>query len=408
MSDALTIFDTHSLPRPTLGDRSLFPELAYGSFLAHAAISPTNQAIVEALSTAAQKLAQHGCGAFLHFAEGRERLRHKLAQFLQVKPDNIALTPGTSRGITDVALGLPLVAGDRILSFDGEFPANIHAYQVAAQAAGASLTLLTKAQPGQQQRILEEVEKELRAGARYLAVSAVQFQSGLRMPLEELGELCLRYEAFFLVDGIQALGSLPLAPQAFHADALMTGAHKWMLGMEGTGYSYLSPRLLEVLKPLTTGWLSFEAGEAFLFGEPDLLRYDLTLKKSAAVFEGSTTNTLGFVALEAAVDVLMSFERGEIFAHVQGLHNDWEDPISALGFRSLRGKKEGERSGLLSFKVPEDIRLGDLIFQLRSHGVMASSPDACLRLSPHFSNSPAEKQMLLDAIAASLHTLRQD
>ena len=62
------------------------------------------------------------------------------------------------------------------------------------------------------------------------------------------------------VDAIQALGVIPFDVEELNIDALACGAHKWLMGIEGTGFVYLSPQLG------SNKSIVFEAGSATRMG----------------------------------------------------------------------------------------------------------------------------------------------
>jgi len=381
------------VPAPLLGDRALFPRLGYSAFLGHAAISPLSVAASEAVQACISDAARGGAAAYPVWDAQRQRLRQSLAELLGAGPGEIALTPGTTRGVTDIALGLPWRTGDVLVTFEGEFPANVTPWQCAAAAFGATVRFLPAPEPtapDADARILENLERELVRGVRFVAVSAVQFQTGFRMPLLEIGRLCRAHGARFLVDGIQACGVVPLNVRELGIDALAAGAHKWLLGLEGSGFLYVRPEFGAELRPLTAGWVSHEEAESFLFQGAGRLRYDRPFKASAAVFEGSSQNAVGFAALEAGVDVCRALGPRAIFEHVQRYHDVMEEVWVARGFRSLRAPGPEGRSCLLCFEVPAHVSLSPLVMGLRARGIMVSTPDGNVRVAPHFSNDAAE------------------
>jgi selenocysteine lyase/cysteine desulfurase len=389
-------------PAAELGSRALFPDLEARAYLAHAAISPASSRVVAAVRACVDDLAKKGVLTFPRYEAQRERLRAALAALLGVEPASIALTPGATRAVTDLALALPLHAGDELVTFEGEFPANVTPWQLAAGAAGARLTFLSAPRAGAKDELLSAVEARLRAGARYVAVSAVQFQTGLCMPLGDLAALCRSADAVLLVDAIQAVGAVPLAAGWPGATAVVGGAHKWLLGVEGAGYAYVSPELAARLRPLTAGWLSHEDGEAFLFRGAGFLRYDRPLRPAPRVFEGSTASLLGLVALEAGVELVLELGVERIFAHLQGYHDLVEPSLVALGFRSLRASTASERSGILSFAAPPGVDVPALAAALRARGVVVSTPDGLIRLAPHFANALGEAPLVASAFEEAL------
>jgi selenocysteine lyase/cysteine desulfurase len=190
-------------------------------------------------------------------------------------------------------------------------------------------------------------------------------------------------------------------------DYLVCGAHKWLMGMEGVGFLYARPERARALVPRTAGWLSHEDGARFLFAGPGHLRYDLPIKQSVQMLEGGSSSTVGFAALEAAIDPLLELTQAAIFAHLSRYNDSLESGVSARGFVSRRAARADSRSGILSFRTPADLPAADLVTELRARGVYASMPDGLLRFAPHFPNALSEIETVLGALDESIAALRQ-
>jgi selenocysteine lyase/cysteine desulfurase len=389
------------------GDRSLYPTLSAKAYLAYAAIAPVSSLVKTAVNQVLDAYAERGNVAFFESLEQRERLREKLGRLVGAKPADIALTSGTTRAISDLALCLPWQAGERVVLFDGEFPANVSPWQQAAQLFGLRVDFVPMAHAIEdEESFMRPLAELLQQGARLVAVSAVQFQTGLRMPLARIAQLCARHGAELCVDAIQACGAVPLDVEALGVDYLITGAHKWLLGPEGVGFMYARPERARALLPRTAGWLSHEDGTRFLFAGPGELRYDRPLKHTVQVLEGSSSSTLGFVALEAGIEPLLALTPPAIFGHIGQYLDVLEPGVTARGFRSRRAREPERRSGILSFEPPDGISATDLVTQLRASGVFASMPDGLLRFAPHFPSSVSEIETVLSALDDALAQLR--
>ena len=395
-------------PHIALGDRSLYPELEAKAYLAYAATAPVSRLVKAAVNGVLDGYARRGNVAFFDFIEQRERLRGKLGQLVNAPPSDIALTSGTTRGISDLALCLPWQAGDRVALFEAEFPANVSPWLRAAELFGLRVDFVPMAQAVEDEAsFLQPLERLLSAGVRLVAVSAVQFQTGLRMPLGQIGKLCQRYGAELCVDAIQACGVVPLDVQESGIDYLVTGAHKWLLGPEGAGFLYARPERARALLPRTAGWLSHEDGTRFLFAGPGELRYDRPIKHNVQMLEGGSSSTLGFAALEAAIEPILDLTPAAIFEHLDQYLNLLEPDVVARGFRSRRSSQKERHSGILSFEPPASVSATDVVMQLRARGVFASMPDGLLRFAPHFPNALSEIETVLAALDDALSALRQ-
>ena len=121
--------------------------------------------------------------------------------------------------------------------------------------------------------------------------------SGTLFPIGQVGALCRERGIFFLVDGAQTLGTVPVDMAAMGIDGLAFPGHKGLLGPQGIGGLVVTDALAAELEPLVsggTGSLSESLSmPPFL---PDRL-------------EPGTLNLPGIFGLGAALDYLA--EQGE-------------------------------------------------------------------------------------------------
>jgi selenocysteine lyase/cysteine desulfurase len=252
---------------------------------------------------------------------------------------------------------------------------------------------------------LAELERELDRGLRLVAVSAVQYKTGLRMPLAEMASLCHEYGAEIFVDAIQALGATPVDVSC-GIDYLSSGSHKHLMGAEGAGFLYVAERCAAALKPRLAGWLGHVDPVAFLVGDEPQLRYDKPLQRGAPALEIGTSNVIGLAALGASIELLGQLGVANIHAHVNGYLETLEAGLGERGFRSHRAKSPALRSTLLSVTVPAGLRLSKLAAALRDHGVIGNTPDGLLRFAPHWPNGHDEVPHVLEAVDQALAALR--
>jgi len=381
------------LPEARLGDRSLFPDLSLAAYLNHAGVSPLSTPVRWAVEDLMAAYAWGGAQATAHVLGLRGRLREKLARLLGVGAGELALTGGASHGVQAVALSVPWRRGDRVVLFEGEFPANATPWQRAAELFGLEVVFAPLGPFAESVEAgLAALEEILAGGARLVAVSAVQFRTGLVMPLAEMAALCARHGAEIFVDAIQALGAVPFDAAALSLDYVASGAHKWLMGAEGAGVLYVRPERLRALRPAPVGWLSHEDPVSFLTEGPGHLRYDRPLRREATVFEGSSAAGLSQAALEASADLLLGLGVENIHRHVNRYLDLLEPALEARGFRSQRPKAAARRSCILSLTPPPGQASPRLRAALLADGVAVAIPDGLLRFAPHWPND-AEREL---------------
>lgn len=379
-----------------MGDRSLFTGLEPLVYVNHASISPPSILSRKAVQTLMADCAKRGAAAFPTWIAQRSRLREKLAKLVGAKAGDIALTQNTTRGVSDVALCFPWKKGDRVIVFRGEFPSNVTPWQRAAELFELEVVMLDadrfRTEPD---AAMSELGVALAKGARLVAVSAVEFQTGFAMPLRLMSEAARSAGAALFVDAVQAVGMVPIDVDALGIDFLASGSHKWLMGMEGAGFLYAREAWARALVPRVAGWLSHERALDFLFDGPGKLVYDKPIRSGIDFLEGGNSSSTAFAALEASLDAILSLGVTEIFDHVQRYNDVLEPKAVELGFRSVRAVDTGGRSGSLSLLPPDGVDVRSVHRELMALGIACAIPDGHLRLSPHWPNALDETEQVL-------------
>lgn len=387
-----------------LGDRSLFPLLQADVYANHAAVSPLSAPVVDAIAATAQSYARHGLGALPQVLDHRAGLAEDLAALVSVAPADIAWVANTSTGVIDIAWGMDWRRGDRVVLFEGEFPSNVTPWLQAAEHFDLKVEWIGADGFGDGSgRGLQRFD-ELMAGARLAAVSAVRFQSGLRMPVEAMARICRRRGARLFVDAIQAVGATPLDLSA--VDFASFGSHKWTMGPEGAAALIVRPDAADDLRPRLAGWMSHQDPFDFLSGGPGLLRPARPLQSGPGWAQVGAASALTFAGWRTAVGLIRGLGVVAIAGHLQRWHDRLEPLLHARGFASLRAGDPAGRSGSLCLRPPRGVDGGQLQRLLSDAGVACSYPDGCLRFAPHWPSSLDEALQIDGAVASALGLAR--
>ena len=389
-----------------IGDRTLFPTLEARAYLAHAAVAPLARDVQAAIGEVLELVGALGITAMPTMAEASDRARMAFARLVGVPAGQVARVANTSAGVTAISTGLRLEAGDRIVTFQGEFPTNVRPWMEAARRAGAEVVqvpltpFLRSHAEG-----LAAVDAVLDERTVLVAVSAVEFHTGLAMPVAELAKRAHGVGARLFVDAIQAVGAMPIDAPALGVDYLACGGHKWLMGPLGVGYLHVAPAAREELDPQQVGWVGNE--EPFIFlNAPNELRYDRPLFADAQAFEQGVFNFAGLAGSAVAMETLSALGPAAIHSHVQAYHDVLEPQVEALGWRSLRSWEPAGRSGILAFDPPAGIVTEDVVVRLGERGVVVTGPDGRLRIAPHWPNSDAEIPFVVETLERATAALR--
>ena len=315
-------------------------------------------------------------------------LRVKLAAMIGAPHDRVGLSGNTTYGFNIVAGGYPWQRGDNVVLSDGEFPATVYPW-VSLKRIGVELRFApTKNGFINEDLLIDLADKNTVA----ISVSWVQFNNGYRTDLKKLGEFCRSREILFCVDGIQGMGVIPIDVPGNLIDLFTSGCAKWMCGPCGTGFFYLSRRAEEKLKPINIGWLSVDWGDDFT----NLLRYDLPERPGPSKYEFGTYAYQDIRALNASVDMHLSFDRQPVWNHIRMMTGMLMDKIESdkrFELKSIR--EENRRSGIVTFQSSNTKSLYSF---LREKRYIVSFREGHIRVSPHFYNTPEEIESFIGAL----------
>ena len=268
-----------------------FPVSERLTYLNHAGVSPLCRSTANAMQELTTDALEWGSWHYDRWLAAYSGLRDSTARLVGSKPTEIAIVKNTSEGIATVANGLRWKAGDRIVAFREEFPANVFPWMRLEQQAGVTVIWLSYLDP------LERIEEACR-GARLLSISYVQYLSGYRANLAAIGEICARHGCLFLVDAIQGLGVFPLDVEACKISALASDGHKWLLGPEGCGILYIREEMQDQIEPHEFGWTNTAQFN-------DYASREMKLRPDAGRYECGTLNTVGCYGLRASMNLLL-------------------------------------------------------------------------------------------------------
>jgi cysteine desulfurase / selenocysteine lyase len=381
-------FEQKSLPEPVAAEplwrhyRDQFPVTERLIYLNHAAVAPLPRPTAEAMQGLAQDALDYGSLHYDKWLDTYERLRVAAARLIGADRGEIAIVKNTSEGIATVAMGLKWHPGDRVVAFREEFPSNYYPW-LRLEEHRASVDWLSVTDS------LDTIDRACR-GAKLLAISFVQYLSGLRADLGTIGEICHRHGCFFLVDAIQGLGAFPLNVQTAHIDALAADGHKWMLGPEGCGILYIRKNRQDSIFPMEFGWTN-------VAGYADYSSRDLTLRPDAGRYECGTLNTIGCYGLRASLEFLLDVGIERIALAVRALTDQLAEGAIRKGYELLGNRTRENGAGIIAVQKP-GLDSRQVVHALKERGIIAAPRQGWVRFSPHFYISPEDIERVVEAL----------
>jgi len=350
----------------------LTEELAY---LDHAATSPL-PGRTRAAMTSFVEARRFVRRAWEEYETLDQDLRQALGQLINASPEEIALVQNTAVGINIAAHALPFQPGDNVIFCDMEYPANVYPWMNLGRH-GVEARIIPNREGG---LALDDLEEYLDQRTRAVAVSAVEFLTGFRSDLQSIGELCKARDIYFVVDGIQALGVIPLDVRECHIDILSCGGPKWLMGPCGQGFLFCRRELIEEMTPAY-------AGASSVVDFLNFRDYDLTFLPNAKRFELGTLNLVNMVGLLASVNLLQEVGLEEIWRWTLHLTDVLIDDLQQRGYQIASCLRPKHRSAIVSFSTPDVQADYD---KLIANNVIISLREKYIRVSPHCYNTEEE------------------
>jgi selenocysteine lyase/cysteine desulfurase len=236
---------------------------------------------------------------------------------------------------------------------------------------------------------------------RLVALTHVPTNSGLVQPVEAIGKACRESGVLYLVDACQSVGQLPVDVAAIGCDFLSATSRKFMRGPRGSGFLYVSRRVLDAgLEPL------FPDLHGATWTDADAY----TVRGDARRFENWEFAYALVLGTGAAARYAMEIGIPEIAARTAALAALARERLSAAGFRVLdRGPR---LCGIVTVEIPgrEPEAFQAALHERRINTSVSTRAYAlldfdqkgvawALRLSPHYYNTDDEIGAAVGVIA---------
>lgn len=371
-----------------------FPIAAGQVFAGHAGVTALPRCVADAIcGYVTRSCEQHQ--EFGTVLQDIASARVRCAALIEAQPDEIALLGPTSLGLSIFANGLDWNAGDQIVCYLDDYPANVYPW-LNLRRRGVEVIFLQPDRPG---RITPElVQAALTPRTRLVALASCHFLTGWRIDVDAIGRLLQAAGVLFSLDAIQTLGAFHTPVR--HVDFLSADAHKWLLGPLAIGIVYVAKRNFPICHPTLIG--------AWNVHSPQFITQDeVVFPETAQRYEPGVHNVAGLYGMLAAVDLFLKIGMDEISARILEVRDYLQAELQSLGFQTISpGRDEPLRSGILTVRHPAH-ESGRLFRALEEARITASlratrGGQTWLRFSPHFYNTRDEMDRILAALRAAL------
>lgn len=319
-----------------------------------------------------------------------EIIRRRLAASFGCDPEEMAITRNATEALEIVQFGLPLKAGDEVLTTDQDYPSMLSAWRQREQRDGIVLkTFSYPTPPPSPADLVQRFEKAITPRTKVILVSFVTFTTGQIFPVRDICRMARARGIETIVDGAHAYAQFPFVGSELECDYFGAAGHKWLLAPVGTGFLYVRRDKISRVWPLFAS-----------AAKPDNIRKFESIGTSPVAHRNAISEALSFhesigVERKAARLRYLRDRWMNRLANVKGVTmRNSQDPAQSCGIAalSLAGWDAGDLTKYLIEKHSVHVR---------PRWVTGAYPFNCIRVSPNVYTTTEEINLFCKGVEAA-------
>ena len=307
--------------------------------------------------------------------KGLQRIRQTVAGFLQAPVNNIAFIPNFSYALNAIVQALK--GTEKVMLYRNDYPSvlepfRINHFDITWIEAGDGFDIN-----------IEELKASLLTNKiDVLAISHVQWMSGYKLNIKEVGSFCAANNIAFIVDATQSMGAISIRIDELDVDVLIASNYKWMNGGFGAGVMYMSDAFLKRYPPVIGGNASYA-----MVG--DEWKYTPSLRS----YEPGHLNLHGLLILEIATNKKLEAGIKAIEQHNMYLTQQLVKGIEETEFELLGNTGMINRSSIVLIKATVELQK-----YLSGNNIISIYRNGYVRISIHYHNTEADIEAILKSL----------
>ena len=330
-------------------------------------------------------------------------LRSSAARLIGAGDGEVVMTGSDTQGWTKAlwgfALGGGIARGQQVLADRISYDSHYLGLLQVCEMTGATVEVVPSTGDGTID--LDALAAAVGAGRVALAaLTHIGTHRGLVNPVEEAGAVCRRAGVPFFLDVCQSVGQVPVDVGRIGCDVATATGRKWLRGPRGTGLLYARTAFADRLRPPGIGW------SGALWDDAGHYR----LRPGAGRLSEFEVPVGAHIGLGVAIDHALGLGLDAIAGRVTHLA---ERLRGALGGVEGAAVHDGgtRRSGIVTFTldgasppaVAEAASAAGVNLSVSEApwarlDMAAPNPTSVVRASPHYYNTEAELDQLIDVV----------
>jgi selenocysteine lyase/cysteine desulfurase len=336
-------------------------------------------------------------------AELLEKFYDEVAILINAKSSNIAFTTSATDAYVKALSSIVFKEGDVIITTVDDYISNQITF-ISLQKK-LNVKIIRTKNLADNELDLEDLENLIKKYTpKLVAITHIPTNSGLIQNVEGVGKICKKYDVLYLVDACQSVGQMFVDVEKIGCDFLTATGRKFMRGPRGTGFLYVSDKILEqnyaplLLDMRGAHWSEYDDYELF---------------KTAKRFEHWEISYASLLGFTEALKYANTIGIHTIEHYNKGLSERLRGNLKNSGFQIW--DQGNNLSSIITFCGP-DGDLVDIQKVLKENNVFFSvtyknsalidftnkNINGIVRLSPHYFNTVEEIEKVSEMLKYSL------
>lgn len=336
-------------------------------------------------------------------AESLENFYAETAKLINGKSSNIAFMTSATEAYAKAISSIIFKDGDVIITTADDYISNQITFISLQKKLNVKVIRIKKLPDNELD--LENFENLIKKyHPKLVAVTHIPTNSGLIQNVEGIGKICRQYDILYLADCCQSVGQMIVDVEKIGCDFLAATGRKFMRGPRGSGFLYVSDRVLEknyaplLLDMRGAHWSEFDDYELF---------------DNAKRFEHWEVSYASVLGMTEALKYANKIGLSHIENYNRKLSEKLRNNLQNAGFKILdKGKN---LSSIVTFCGPDNdleniqnVLIENNIFFSVSYKNSAlidftdKKVKGAVRLSPHYFNTMEEVEKVSEILKSSL------
>lgn len=336
-------------------------------------------------------------------AELLENFYVETAELINCKPFNIAFMTSATEAFAKALSSIIFKEGDVIITTVDDYISNQITFISLQKRLNVKIIRIKKLEDNELD--LEDLENSIKQHQpKLVAVTHIPTNSGLIQDVGSVGKICRQYDVLYLADCCQSVGQMVVDVEKIGCDFLTATGRKFMRGPRGSGFLFVSDRVLEqgyapvLLDMRGAHWSEYDNYELF---------------KTAKRFEHWEVSYAAVLGMMKAVKYANAIGLDQIEDYNKKLAETLRANLAESGFKVLDIGKN--LSAIVTFCGPDN-DLENIQTVLKENNVFFSASykhsalidftdkkvDGAVRLSPHYFNTLEEIEKVSEILKKSL------